>query len=74
MSTKHHPAEMNFSTVTWRKSTYSGGGDNCVELGRLPGLVAVRDSKCPDRTPLVFSPGAITSLIISTAQATAPRG
>lgn len=35
--------------TTWRKSSYSGAGDNreCVELAQLPGAVGVRDSKNP---------------------------
>lgn len=28
----------------WRKSSYSGDGDNCVEIGRG---VGIRDSKAP---------------------------
>jgi len=31
------------SDLTWRKSSYSGGGENCVELADG----AVRDSKNP---------------------------
>ncbi|OLT42747.1 DUF397 domain-containing protein [Saccharomonospora sp. CUA-673] len=31
----------------WRKSTYSGGGNDCVEVAFLPGGTAVRDSKNP---------------------------
>jgi hypothetical protein len=30
--------------TTWRKSSYSGSGDNCVEVGRS---VGIRDSKAP---------------------------
>lgn len=29
----------------WRKSSYSGNGINCVELGSRPGAVLVRDTK-----------------------------
>ncbi|MEV0699385.1 DUF397 domain-containing protein [Saccharopolyspora sp. NPDC050389] len=29
----------------WRKSSYSGNQTNCVEVGELPGGVAVRDTK-----------------------------
>ncbi|GAA3740161.1 DUF397 domain-containing protein [Salinactinospora qingdaonensis] len=39
----------------WRKSSYSGTEVNCVEVARASGLVAVRDSKHPEREPLVFS-------------------
>ncbi|MFG3496175.1 DUF397 domain-containing protein [Streptomyces sp. NPDC047886] len=33
----------------WRKSSYSSGGGECVEVAdNLPGVVPVRDSKVPD--------------------------
>lgn len=32
----------------WRKATYSGNGSGCVEVGRGPGLVGVRDTKDRD--------------------------
>ncbi|MCC3653337.1 MULTISPECIES: DUF397 domain-containing protein [Streptomyces] len=39
----------------WRKSSYSGNG-NCVEVAaRIPGAVAVRDSKDITRPSLSFS-------------------
>ncbi|WP_051723036.1 DUF397 domain-containing protein [Streptomyces albus] len=39
----------------WRKSSHSGNG-NCVEVAaRVPGSVAVRDSKDVGRPPLSFS-------------------
>ena len=43
--------------TAWLKSSYSGnGGGNCVEVARnLPGVVAVRDSKDPDRPVLIIS-------------------
>lgn len=35
--------------LTWRKSTFSGGGNGgCVELAWPDGQVAVRDSKHPE--------------------------
>lgn len=37
---------MDLGHAEWRKSSRSGGGD-CVEIARVPGLVAVRDSKHP---------------------------
>lgn len=43
--------------AVWHKSTRSGGnGGDCVEVaGNLPGIVALRDSKDPGGTTLVFS-------------------
>jgi uncharacterized protein DUF397 len=36
---------MDLSRATWRKSSYSGGGNACVEIGVAPGAVGVRDTK-----------------------------
>jgi hypothetical protein len=38
----------------WRKSSYSGGAGNCVEVAAQVGRVAVRDSKNPDGPVLTF--------------------
>jgi Domain of unknown function (DUF397) len=41
----------------WRKSSRSGGAQNCVEVGGdLPSLVGVRDSKDPHGPALAFTP------------------
>ncbi|GAA3509078.1 DUF397 domain-containing protein [Actinomadura keratinilytica] len=40
----------------WRTSSYSGSGDQCVEVAALPdGLCAVRDSKDPSGPALILS-------------------
>ena len=47
------------SGATWRKSTYSNGsGGNCVEVADLPSGRAVRDSKHPQGSVLVFTSDA----------------
>ena len=44
------------TSATWRKSTRSGNGGNCVEVAdNLPGVVAVRDSKNLDGPALVYT-------------------
>ena len=43
--------------LLWRKSRYSNGQANCVEVA-AKGLVVVRDSKSPDGTRLIFAPDA----------------
>jgi hypothetical protein len=43
----------------WRKSSYSGGGDNdCVEVAFAASAVGVRDSKNASGPTLAFSPTA----------------
>ena len=45
------------SGALWRKSSYSNGQANCVEVAVGHGykLVAVRDSKAPDALSLIFT-------------------
>ena len=43
--------------LLWRKSSYSNGQANCVEVAAA-GQVAVRDRKSPDETRLTFTPDA----------------
>jgi hypothetical protein len=60
---KPNPAELDFSSVVWEKSPFSGGHDNCVEFGVVAGHIAVRDSKRPEQTPLVFDRDEIAALL-----------
>ncbi|MFI2235392.1 DUF397 domain-containing protein [Streptomyces chrestomyceticus] len=49
---------MNVTGVNWRKSTYSGGQGECLEIAAgLPPCspVPIRDSKRPDGPHLLFS-------------------
>jgi hypothetical protein len=51
--------DLDLAQAGWRKSGYSGGATNCVEVaGNLPALVAVRDSKDPSGPALTFACGA----------------
>lgn len=48
---------IDLSHAAWRKSSYSGSGNNCVEVAdNLPNIVAVRDSKNPTGPALIFTP------------------
>jgi Domain of unknown function (DUF397) len=51
---------MDDKVVGWRKSSYSGDGNSCVELAVSPaGAVAVRDTKANGRGPVLeFTPTA----------------
>jgi Domain of unknown function (DUF397) len=41
----------------WRKSSYSGNGGNCIEVGNSGQLVLVRDTKRAGSGPVLrFSP------------------
>ncbi|MEU3074802.1 DUF397 domain-containing protein [Streptomyces laurentii] len=40
---------MSSSDITWRKSSFSGGGgENCVELGEDGGRIVMRESEAPE--------------------------
>ncbi|MWA05467.1 DUF397 domain-containing protein [Actinomadura sp. LD22] len=44
-----------FDHVAWRKSSHSqGDGADCVEIARMPGLIAIRDSKDPDGPRIIL--------------------
>jgi hypothetical protein len=48
--------DADLSRAAWRKSSYSGGNGDCVEVARnLPAVVAVRDSKDPLGPGLVLA-------------------
>ncbi|MGV9564464.1 DUF397 domain-containing protein [Streptomyces sp. NPDC003480] len=57
------PHDIDLTHVRWRKSSYSGGANDCVEIAELGALVAVRDSKEVGRQPLIFSRQAMRGLV-----------
>lgn len=50
-------AQPDLSRAQWHKSSYSSGNGACVEIARVGGTVAVRDSKDPHGPVLTFTPG-----------------
>jgi hypothetical protein len=51
------------TTLTWRKSSYSAGGDNCVELATVGTAVLLRDSKHPEAGHLTFTRTELAALV-----------
>ncbi|KOX45832.1 MULTISPECIES: DUF397 domain-containing protein [Streptomyces] len=47
----------------WRRSSYSGGANDCVEIADLGAYAAVRDSKAPDLSPVILSRSALGDLL-----------
>lgn len=45
----------DLSRAPWRKSSYSGNGNNCVEVAARGRRVAVRDTTDQDGTTEIFS-------------------
>jgi Domain of unknown function (DUF397) len=59
MTIPNHKADLyaiDLSGAVWRKSPFSNGAEQCVEIADLPGGgVAVRDSKNPEREALRYT-------------------
>ncbi|MFD3926521.1 DUF397 domain-containing protein [Streptomyces sp. NPDC058614] len=64
------PHDVDLSEARWRKSSYSGGANDCVELADLGMHVAVRDSKNTDVRPLLFERSALHALVSGIASGT----
>ena len=46
---------MESTDLNWRKTSYSNGGENCVETANESGAVLVRDTKWRNGAMLIFS-------------------
>ncbi|RKN35863.1 DUF397 domain-containing protein [Streptomyces hoynatensis] len=56
----------NSRPMAWRKSSYSNGRANCVEVADgVPGVVPVRDSKVPGGPQLAVNAGAWSAFVAS---------
>lgn len=52
------------STLTWRKSSFSNAGGECVETAALDnGHIAVRNSNHPDAGTVYFTPAEMSAWI-----------
>ncbi|WP_017586206.1 DUF397 domain-containing protein [Nocardiopsis ganjiahuensis] len=49
----------------WRKSSYSGGGKDCVEVAEASSKTLVRDSKQPELGHLAFASGGWNAFLSS---------
>lgn len=57
------PHDVDLAYARWRKSSYSGGANDCVEVAELSEHAALRDSKNISRGPLFFSKAAMRALV-----------
>ncbi|MDH6108470.1 hypothetical protein P3T36_003886 [Kitasatospora sp. MAP12-15] len=56
--------ELELTKATWRTSTYSGQGGECVQVADgILGVMPVRDSKDPAGPALVFSADAFAAFV-----------
>jgi hypothetical protein len=63
------PDTSQFAGTPWRKSSYSGGGNNCVEVAQAA-VVGVRDSKNPEDGHLTFTPRTWNAFIADVKRGT----
>ncbi len=54
--------------INWRKSSRSGGGgaggQECVEVAQLPGVIGLRDSKHPEAGHISVSRSEFADLVM----------
>ncbi|MGW5349502.1 DUF397 domain-containing protein [Streptomyces sp. NPDC004031] len=55
MSSPQRPSLAELAAAPYRKSSYSGANNECVEIATLDQWVGVRDSKDPDGPKLCFT-------------------
>jgi len=48
-------SDTDLAHAAWRKSSRSGGGNNCVEVAKIGDVCAIRDSKEPTGPALAFA-------------------
>ncbi|MFI0405084.1 DUF397 domain-containing protein [Actinomadura sp. 3N508] len=53
----------DLANAKWRKSSYSGGTGDCVEVADLAESIAVRDSKAPAAGHLMLSVESFARLV-----------
>ena len=55
----------DLSRARWRKSSYSNGSGDCVEVADLPdGTIAVRNSKHPEAGTVFFTPSEMNAFLM----------
>ncbi|MET8208875.1 DUF397 domain-containing protein [Streptomyces sp. NPDC005373] len=55
------PSRHDLSTALWRKSSYSGGANDCVEIAEIRTWVAIRDSKNSGQEALLFRRNTVSA-------------
>ncbi|MFD4538153.1 DUF397 domain-containing protein [Kitasatospora sp. NPDC058397] len=59
--------DVKLTRASWRKSSYSGSGGQCVEVADgFTDLMPVRDSKDPEGPSLLFSSSAWQAFVTAT--------
>lgn len=56
-------SKIDLTQAEWRKSSYSSGNGQCVEVAFFNAAVAMRDSKNPTGPALVFTAGEFAAFV-----------
>lgn len=56
-------ADLDLGNVEWRRTSFTGGNNNCAEFGRVGDFIVWRDSKRPEQEPLVYTQAEVKALI-----------
>jgi len=56
-------ATTDLSLTSWRKSTFSGGNSDCVEVAHTQAVVGIRDTKNPEAGHLVVPRSAWAAFV-----------
>lgn len=67
------PVENQLRSARWLTSSHSTGGTTCIQVAFLNGVIAMRDSKHPDQSPLLFTEASYKAFIAD-VRANTPRG
>lgn len=60
----------DLSTASYRKSTYSNGGDNCVETAADPSVAGIQDTKDRAKGTITVGHTAFTAFVAGAAAGT----
>lgn len=55
--------ELDLTGVEWRRTSFTGGNNNCAEFARAGQFIVWRDSKRPNQEPLVYTQAEVKALL-----------
>jgi hypothetical protein len=61
-------SDSHSTTDLWRKSSHSGGGNDCVEIAFTAELTGIRDSKDHGAGHLALSPRSLRALLAASVR------
>ncbi|GGS64908.1 DUF397 domain-containing protein [Streptomyces griseoviridis] len=59
----HNGVQASSLDASWTKSRHSNAEGNCVEVARVDGGIALRNSRDPDGPALVYTPAEVAAFL-----------